>query len=86
MGEKNNLGPTIKALRKTRRMTQGELADAVGLNRTSITNIEAGNQPVTDVLVEQIALVLGYRVVVKFERIGSPPPAPPGTHTRKEQP
>lgn len=69
LGNKNTLGQTIKALRKMRRMTQQELADAVGLTRTSITNIEKQNQPVTDVLIEQIALVLGYRVIVRFEQL-----------------
>jgi transcriptional regulator with XRE-family HTH domain len=69
-GGKNTLGPTLRALRKMRKLTQGELAARVGLERTSITNIELGNQPITDVLVERIASVLGYRVVVRFERVG----------------
>ena len=68
-GNKNTLGPTLKAMRRMRKMTQQQLADSVGLTRTSITNIEAGKQTVTDVLIEQIALVLGYRVVVRFERL-----------------
>ena len=44
------LGARLKQLRegqaggKRGRLTQGELADLVGLERTSITNIEAGNQ------------------------------------------
>jgi DNA-binding XRE family transcriptional regulator len=67
--QKNTLGPTIKALRKMNGMTQAQLALAVGLERTSITNIEKQNQVVTDVLAAKIAEVLGYRIVVKFERL-----------------
>lgn len=67
---KNTLGPTIKALRKIARMTQADLAAAVGLERTSITNIEKQNQVITDVLAVKIAAALGYRIVIKFERIG----------------
>lgn len=46
------LGVRIKRLREAQaggrrgKLTQGELADLVGLERTSITNIESGNQKV----------------------------------------
>ncbi len=46
------LGVRLKQLRegqaggKRGRLTQGELAELVGLERTSITNIESGNQKV----------------------------------------
>lgn len=66
---KNTLGPTIKALRKMKGMTQTQLAAAVNLERTSITNIENQNQAVTDVLAAKLAEALGYRIVVKFERL-----------------
>lgn len=66
---KNSLGPTIKAMRKMRNMTQAELAQAVGLERTSITNIERQNQTLTDLMAEAMANAMGYRIVVKFERI-----------------
>jgi DNA-binding XRE family transcriptional regulator len=67
--KKNTLGPHIKALRRMKRMTQAELAQAVGLERTSITNIERGNQALTDVMALKMAEVLGYRIVVKFEKL-----------------
>jgi transcriptional regulator with XRE-family HTH domain len=47
------VGARLKQLRegqaggKRGRLTQGELADLVGLERTSITNIENGNQKVS---------------------------------------
>jgi transcriptional regulator with XRE-family HTH domain len=34
------LGQTIRARREQTRMTQGELADLVGMSRASVTNIE----------------------------------------------
>ena len=40
------LGKRIRAARKQRKFTQEKLATAVQLTRTSITNIEAGRQPV----------------------------------------
>lgn len=69
MNKKNLLGPNLKALRKMKRMTQAELALAVGLERTSITNIERQNQTITDVLAARMAEALGYRIVIKFERL-----------------
>lgn len=38
------LGKRIKALRNENKVTQAELAEALNLQRTSITNIEAGKQ------------------------------------------
>jgi transcriptional regulator with XRE-family HTH domain len=38
------LGQRVRALRVAHNMTQQQLADAVGLSRTSITNVEAGRQ------------------------------------------
>lgn len=38
------LGKKIKTLRKENNVTQAELAKALNLQRTSVTNIEAGNQ------------------------------------------
>jgi transcriptional regulator with XRE-family HTH domain len=45
------LGRAIRERREQQRMTQGELADLVGLSRASITNIELGRQ---SVLVDQL--------------------------------
>ena len=38
------LGRKIRKLRIRRGITQGDLADRVGLERTSVVNIEAGRQ------------------------------------------
>ena len=38
------VGEKIKNGRKVRNLTQSDLADGVGLSRTSVTNIESGRQ------------------------------------------
>lgn len=68
MDKNYGLGKHIKAMRKIRKMTQLELARASGLERTSITNIELGNQQLTSKTLTDIADALGYRVEVKFVR------------------
>lgn len=64
----NGLGTTLRALRKMRGMTQAEVAEAAGLERTSVTNIERGNQMLNVRTVTEIANALGYDVRVKFIR------------------
>ncbi|WP_083415204.1 helix-turn-helix domain-containing protein [Massilia timonae] len=45
------IGSSLRVAREERKMTQGELASAVGLSRTSLTNIELGRQRI---LVDQL--------------------------------
>lgn len=52
------IGDNITTMRQRRRMTQAELADRVGLTRTSIVNIELGNQRVMLHTVEVFARAL----------------------------
>jgi transcriptional regulator with XRE-family HTH domain len=66
MDKNNGLGQTIKALRKLRGMTQAQLAELAGVERTSITNIERGNQTLTVLTINAIAAALGYQVRVQF--------------------
>jgi putative transcriptional regulator len=65
------IGPTIKALRKMRGMTQRELALAVGMSRTTITNIEAGRQGVSLEGTYKIAVALGYKLTLAFRLPGT---------------
>jgi transcriptional regulator with XRE-family HTH domain len=51
-------------LRKLAGMNQGEVGEILGLGRTSVTNIEKGNQPATIEHLEQLAAHLGLEVVV----------------------
>ena len=53
------IGKKIKALRKTRGMTQIQLADALGLERASISNYETGRRYPSLVQLEAICKVLG---------------------------
>jgi transcriptional regulator with XRE-family HTH domain len=55
------LGLRISSARKRAELTQQDLADEVDLSRTSITNIENGNQPVSAWLLHLLAEVLGLR-------------------------
>ncbi len=67
MQDRNNgLGKVIKALRKSRGLTQSELAQKSGMERTSICNIELGKQTLNVQTINAIADVLGYRVEVRF--------------------
>lgn len=53
------MGQRIRSLRKQLRLTQDELARRVGLTRTSITNIENGNQTVPVHVVYELSKALG---------------------------
>jgi len=53
------LGDRIRRARKKRKLTQDKLAKAVGLTRTSVTNIETGRQPIYIHTLVRIAELLG---------------------------
>jgi len=56
----------IRELRARHKMSQGELASAAGLSRSSISNIENGEQvPAGDAMI-RIAKVLGESVEYTF--------------------
>ncbi len=67
--DKNNgIGGIIKAMRRQCGMTQKQLGELVGLERTSITNIERGNQVLSVTTINAIANALGCDVKVRFIR------------------
>lgn len=69
MTDRNNgLGALIRAMRKRQYLTQAQLAERCGLERTSITNIEAGNQELRVSTITSIAEALGYQAHVTFRR------------------
>lgn len=78
----NGIGAMIRALRRQAKMTQTELGERCGLERTSICNIETGRQTLTVQSVNAIAAALGHRVKIKFERIETPRHEvfPPGSY------
>ena len=57
-----SLGKCIREAREHARITQDQLAEAVNLSRTSITNIERGRQGVKVSLLVRIAQTLGKNV------------------------
>jgi len=62
------LGKVIRALRKSSGLTQSQLAQLAGLERTSICNIERGRQMLTVESINSIAAAMGYIVKVKFQK------------------
>jgi transcriptional regulator with XRE-family HTH domain len=57
---------------KGTKLTQSDLADAVGLSRSSVANIEKGRQPVQLHLVVRMAQVLGVDISELIPRQPSP--------------
>ena len=53
-----HIGRNIKIARKYKRITQEELAEKIGLSRTSITNIEVGKQTPSIQLIMDMAEIL----------------------------
>lgn len=61
------LGALIKEVRQRRGYTQKQVAEAVGLERTSITNIEGGNQLLTIETLVRLAHALDMELTIKLE-------------------
>jgi transcriptional regulator with XRE-family HTH domain len=68
------LGVRIRAARDQAGVKQDQLAQAVGLSRTSITNIERGRQGVQTYLLVRIAEVLGRPAAELLPGLGPGPP------------
>lgn len=63
------MGLRIASLRKQAKLTQEELADRAGLQRTHVGRIEAGKYAVTLETVEAIAQALGMTVDIIDPRL-----------------
>ena len=61
----------MKKLRREHNMTQEQLAKAVGISRTMITEIENGNANPSVAGAKKIAAVLGFNWVKFFEDDGN---------------
>lgn len=59
---RTSIGNRIADLRKQANLTQGELAERAGLQRTHVSRIEAGKYAVTFEVVQAIAEALGMTV------------------------
>lgn len=71
------LGKRIREAREGVGVKQDQLAQAVGLSRTSITNIERGRQGVQAYLLVRIADVLGKPPAELLPRLSRPPESIP---------
>ena len=60
-------GAELKRVREALRMTQAKVAAKVGLERTSITNIERGQQKLSLLTFKAIADALGMEVIVHLK-------------------
>lgn len=54
-------GAQVRGYRKMRQISQEELADLCGLDRTYISGIECGTRNPTLLVIERISLALGIR-------------------------
>lgn len=70
------LGARIRQARESAGVKQEQLGRAVGLSRTSITNIEQGRQGVQAYLLARIGHALGREVEALFPRSESAPSIP----------
>jgi len=59
-----DIGAAIRARRKQLGMTQQDLAEIAGLQRQTISRVEAGNGAVTITTVARIADVVGLDLIV----------------------
>lgn len=56
------LGQRLRSRREKAELTQAEVAARVGLTRTSITNVELGEQPVSAFLLVRLAQIMGCQL------------------------
>jgi transcriptional regulator with XRE-family HTH domain len=73
------MGERLRAKREAFGLTQAEVAEAIGISRTSLTNIECGRQRI---LVDQLALICGKLRASPSDMIPAGAPAPQMSHAR----
>ena len=65
---KGRIGGDVKAMRQRRSLTQGQLADRVGVNRLVVTRIELGIGRVDIEALERVGIALGVPLTLSFAR------------------
>jgi ribosome-binding protein aMBF1 (putative translation factor) len=73
---RTRFGARIRQLRNDRGWSQEELADKAGLHRTYIGSVERGEQNLSLVNIERLAVTLGVSLAELFAPFGDKP-APP---------
>ena len=72
------LSAVLKALRQSRRLTQAELGDQLGVNQKRIARIEATPGVTSFDQISRLVALMGYRLVLEaVPSDGAPPNAPP---------
>ena len=66
MDIKVRVGKRVKELRNAIGISQEELADKAGLDRTYITSVECGKRNISIVNIEKLALALGVTLAEFF--------------------
>jgi transcriptional regulator with XRE-family HTH domain len=61
-----DLRKMVRVMRQTAGLTQLELAERLGMNRSNLSNIENGTQPVTIRNIYHISRACGFMIKVKF--------------------
>ena len=56
------LAANIKRIREDKKMTQGDICRATGLDRAYVSNVEAGNKNPTLATIDKLAKALGVSV------------------------
>jgi transcriptional regulator with XRE-family HTH domain len=73
------LGERLRAKREVLGLTQAEVAEAAGISRTSLTNIECGRQRI---LVDQLTLICRKLQASPSDVIPAEAPAPKMSHAQ----
>lgn len=63
------IGERLKTLRQERRITQGELADRAGINRSYLSRVEHGLSSPTTEVVEKLAQGLGVNIWMLWSEV-----------------
>lgn len=66
-----DFGAAVRRLRERRSMTQGDLAERVGLGRTSMTNLEGGRQNPPLSILPDLASALGVSPSELFAEVSA---------------
>ena len=64
----SSLAKLLLELRLQANMSQSDVAEVIGLTRTSVTNMEVGRQPVTIETVDSLAQHLGLELVITVQK------------------
>ncbi|MBX7047236.1 MAG: helix-turn-helix domain-containing protein [Ignavibacteria bacterium] len=61
------IGRDIKKIRKQKKITQEQLANLIGTNKSNIARIESGNQNITIQLLSRIAQALEKKIQLRLQ-------------------